>query len=68
MNTWEMIKSLTEDKKPFGEVFFKNIDNEDEPIICFLRPNVGSIEFRIFCEWDDSLISDNAILSYKHIF
>lgn len=62
MNTVEMLKTLTESGKDFGTQFFITLNNTDEPMICFLRPSAGSIEFRLFREWDRSYISDSVIL------
>jgi len=62
MNTWQMIKELTERKEPFGILFFKTTEDDDQPIICFQRPEAGSIEFRLFQRWDGNYISDSVIL------
>ena len=43
MKTWEMIKSLTESNKPFGELIFQTKE-KDCTIICFLMPQVGRLE------------------------
>lgn len=60
MNTYDMLQTLCTSNEPFGEIFFISGD-EDEPIICFLRPQAGSIEFRL-CDQCNNEISDNPIL------
>jgi hypothetical protein len=60
MNTWEMIKDLTENQHK--QIFFQTTHDENEPIICFLRPTARSIEFRLFRTWDKNFISDSVIL------
>ena len=62
MLTWEMIKYLSESNKLFAEEFFICNRDSDSPIICFLRKDVGSLEFRLFNNYDDSYISDNIII------
>lgn len=48
MNTWQMIKELTETKSTFGEVFYGAVHKDEGIKICYLRPDAGSIEFRYF--------------------
>lgn len=48
MNTWEMIKTLTEAKTKFKLLFFASVSDGEGITICYLRPNVGSIEFRFY--------------------
>lgn len=48
MNTWQMIKSLTEAKREFKHLYFAVIDENEGISLCYLRPNVGSIEFRFY--------------------
>lgn len=48
MNTWQMIKTLTEAKLQFKHLYFAVIDETEGVSICYLRPNVGSIEFRFY--------------------
>lgn len=48
MNTWQMIKELTENKSAFGEVFYGAVRKDEGIKICYLRPGAGSIEFRYF--------------------
>ena len=48
MNTWQMIKTLTEAKLQFKHLYFAVIDENEGISICYLRPNVGSIEFRFY--------------------
>lgn len=48
MKTWKMMKELTKNEKKF----FKTTYDEDEFIICFIRPYAGTFEFRLFDVWD----------------
>lgn len=48
MNTWEMIKALTEAKLDFKHLYFAVIDECEGISLCYLRPNAGSIEFRFY--------------------
>ncbi len=48
MNTWQMIKELTETKSVFGEVFYGAVHKDEGIKICYMRPDAGSIEFRYF--------------------
>lgn len=38
MNTWQMIKELTETKSAFGEVFYGAVHKDEGIKICYLRP------------------------------
>lgn len=48
MNTWQMIRELTEAKKEFGKLFYGAVDEDEGIKICYLRPYAGSIEFRYY--------------------
>lgn len=45
MNTWQMIRELTESKKDSGNLSYGHIDEDEGIFICRLNPDDGSIEF-----------------------
>ena len=61
MNTWQMIRELTESKKDSGDLFYGHIDEDEGIIICGLNPDDGSIEFW-FYNFIDEKLEKNPIL------
>lgn len=55
MNTWQMIKELTETKSVFGEVFYGHIDEDEGILICGLNPDNGSIGLWFYSFIDEKL-------------
>jgi len=56
----EMIKELHENKK--DKKYFIKDDNKDSIIICYLRSQAGSIEFRLFDGYTTDYLSHDPIL------
>lgn len=55
MNTWQMIRELTESKKDSGNLSYGQIDEDEGIFICGLNPDDGSIEFWFYSFIDEKL-------------
>lgn len=55
MNTWQMIRELTESKKDSGNLSYGHIDEDEGILIRRLNPDYGSIEFWFYSFIDEKL-------------
>ena len=61
MNTWQMIRELTESKKDSEDLFYGHIDEDEGILICRLNPDDRSIEFWFYSFIDEELVKNPII-------